>query len=205
MKSKKLKNAILIAVLSVLALVCVGYAAFSVSLSINGVATVDKSSWSIKFKSACTNSNDCFVASNTQNGVEPKTKIVTYPNLTDTTISDWVVSFSTPGDSISYTFNVVNDGTFNAKISTFELPTPVCTGFGTNAETDAKNVCDNTEYTLKDSNGNDIEVGRTLSAGQSDKMILSLTYKASIKSADLPENDVKISNLGFPIIYTQIN
>ena len=70
---------------------------------------------------------------------------------------------------------------------------------------DAKNVCDNTEYTLKDSNGNDIEVGRTLSAGQSDKMILSLTYKASIKSADLPENDVKISNLGFPIIYTQIN
>ena len=196
MKSKKLKNAILIAVLSVLALVCVGYAAFSVSLSINGVATVDKSSWSIKFKSACTNSNDCFVASNTQSGVEPKTKIVTYPNLTDTTISDWVVSFS---------FNVVNDGTFNAKISTFALPVPVCTGFGANADVDAKNVCDNIEYTLKDSDGNNIDVGRTLSPGKSDKMILSLTYKASIKSADLPDNDVKISNLGFPIIYTQTN
>lgn len=205
MKSKKLKNAVLIAVLSMLALVCVGYAAFSVTLSINGIATAEKSSWSVKFKSACTNSDDCFVASNTQNGVEPKTKIISYPNITDTTISDWVVSFTTPGDSISYTFNVVNDGTFNAKISAFSMPTPICTGFGDNADIDARNVCNNIEYTLKDSKGNDIQVGRTLNVGQSDKMILTLTFKSSIKDADLPKNDVKISNLGFPITYTQSN
>ena len=205
MNDKGFKVGVLVALIAMVVVVGVGFAAFTTTLNINGTAKVEASSWNIHFAN-CTGGN-CLKTSNTQaiSGIKSTTVVNTEPTLTDTTINNWDVTFKTPGDSVTYAFNVVNDGSFNAKISTFELPTPVCTGFGTNADVDAKNVCDNTEYTLKDSNGNDIEVGRTLSAGQSDKMILSLTYKASIKSADLPENDVKISNLGFPIIYTQIN
>lgn len=143
------------------------YAGFTKQLDIQGKATVKKSSWAIKF-------------TNLQSAVKTGTATeVTAPtiNTNDTKISEYDVTLTTPGDSITYNFDVKNEGTFDAKISSITIPTPTCTGTGTTATTDENNVCNNITYTL--------------------------TYSADVESELLPSDDVAISNLAIAIIYAQ--
>ena len=169
------------------------FASFTQQLDIQGKATVKKSSWSIKF-------------ANLQPVVKTGTATeVTEPtiNTNDTKISEYDVTLTTPGDSVSYSFDVVNAGTFNAKISSITIPTPSCEGNGTNAATDATNVCDNLTYTLTYADGSPIAVGDALNAGATKSLKLTLTYSSSITANLLPTDDVAISNLAIAIIYAQ--
>lgn len=171
----------------------IAFASFTQQLDIQGKATVNKSSWSIKF-------------ANLQSVVKTGTATeVTAPtiNTNDTKISEYDVTLTTPGDSVSYTFDVVNEGTFNAKISSITIPTPLCTGNGTTATTDENNVCDNLTYTLTYANGTPVAVDDTLNAGETKSLKLTLTYSASVAAAALPKDDVSISNLAISIIYAQ--
>ena len=206
MDDKRFKIGVLVALITMVVVVGLGFAAFTTTLSINGSAKVEVSSWNVHF-AMCSEgmpSAYCSRIGNSQ-ALPPTVTVASYPILTDTTISDWDVSFKTPGDTFTYNFNVVNDGSFNAKISTFELPTPVCTGTGDNAETDAANVCKHLEYTLTTNSGNtNVAVGDTLTkSGGSKDYTLRLTYKDDVTDAELPKNEVTISNLGFSIVYTQ--
>ena len=151
----------------------IAFASFTQQLDIQGKATVNKSSWSIKF-------------ANLQSVVKTGTATeVTAPtiNTNDTKISEYDVTLTTPGDSVSYTFDVVNEGTFNAKISSITIPTPLCTGNGTTATTDENNVCDNLTYTLTYANGTPVAVDDTLNAGETKSLKLTLTYSASVAAA----------------------
>lgn len=171
----------------------IAFASFTQQLDIQGKATVNKSSWSIKF-------------ANLQSVVKTGTATeVTAPtiNTNDTKISEYDVTLTTPGDSVSYTFDVVNEGTFNAKISSITIPTPLCTGNGATATTDENNVCDNLTYTLTYANGTPVAVDDTLNAGETKSLKLTLTYSASVAAAALPKDDVSISNLAISIIYAQ--
>ena len=171
----------------------IAFASFTQQLDIQGKATVNKSSWSIKF-------------ANLQSVVKTGTATeVTAPtiNTNDTKISEYDVTLTTPGDSVSYTFDVVNEGTFNAKISSITIPTPLCTGNGATATTDENNVCDNLTYTLTYANGTPVAVDDTLNAGETKSLKLTLTYSASVAAAALPKDDVAISNLAISIIYAQ--
>ena len=169
------------------------YAGFTQQLDIQGKAAVNKSSWLIRF-------------TNLQPVVKTGTateKTAPSINTNDTKISEYDVTLTTPGDSVSYTFDVVNDGTFNAEISSITIPTPSCTGNGTTATTDANNVCGNLTYTLKNADGTPVAVGDTLSAGETKSLTLTLSYSASVAAAALPKDDVAISNLAISIIYAQ--
>ena len=171
----------------------IAFASFTQQLDIQGKATVNKSSWSIKF-------------ANLQSVVKTGTATeVTAPtiNTNDTRISEYDVTLTTPGDSVSYTFDVVNEGTFNAKISSITIPTPLCTGNGATATTDENNVCDNLTYTLTYANGTPVAVDDTLNAGETKSLKLTLSYSASVAAAALPKDDVSISNLAISIIYAQ--
>ena len=208
MNDKGFKVGVLVALIAMIVVVGVGFAAFTTTLNINGTAKVEASSWNIHFAN-CTGGN-CLKTSNTQaiSGIKSTTVVNTEPTLTDTTINNWDVTFKTPGDSVTYAFNVVNDGSFNAKISTFELPTPTCTGTGDNADADATNVCKHLEYKLEVLElGNmipsNVAVGNTLNKAETKPFMLTLTYKDDITDAELPKGDVTISNLGFSIVYTQ--
>lgn len=203
MKDKSFKIHIMIAVAIIILIVGVGYAFFSTTLIISGRVTTKKSSWSVKFS----NLSDARLY-NTQYGNEVGAIEVVKPKINgnDTVISDFYAIFTNPGDSISYEFDVVNSGTFNAKISTFKLPTPKCTGTGENAVIDAKNVCNHLSYTLKYVDGVDVKVGDVLLSQKNNtkRMVLTLTYKDDITNSEIPTNDVEITNLGFPIIYSSI-
>ncbi len=207
MKDKGFKMGILVAVIAMVVVVGIGYAAFTATLNINGTAKVEASSWNVHFAN-CTDGN-CITTLNIQNakGI-PSTAVVNVePVLTDTTISDWDVTLKTPGDAVKYTFNVVNDGSFDAKLSSsFALPTPTCTGTGENAETDAANVCKNLVYNISSTGGitSSFDLPNLVIAkGESRAFTISLLYKATATDAELPKGDVTISNLGFTMVYTQ--
>ncbi len=169
------------------------YAGFTQQLDIQGKATVKKSSWAIKF-------------TNLQPVVKTGTATeVTAPtiNTNDTKISEYDVTLTTPGDSVTYDFDVTNEGTFDAKISSITIPTPSCKGSGDNATADETNVCDNLTYTLTYADGTQLAVDDTLTSGETKSLKLTLTYLSSINAEQLPTEDVSISNLAISVIYAQ--
>lgn len=182
-----------ILVLALVAVIGITYAAFSQTLNINGTASVSVSSWKIKFAN---------LSEVQKTGTATEITAPTI-NTNDTTIGDFAVKLDTPGDSISYTFDVKNEGTFNAEVSSITIPTPTCTGMGEQAAVDAENVCKNLSYTLTYADGTAIQTGDKLNASESKSMKLTLTYKGDINTNELPNNDVAISDLATSIIYGQ--
>ena len=190
----------------------IGYSALSTTLKINGVANVDGMSFKIEFQNLSE-------ASLTGNAVK-----ITDPVISEdkTELKSYNVNFLDPGDSISYTFQIANNGTINAKLSEILKDTISCEGYGNGeqATIDANNVCANLEYTLKYANeekhyndnnlnvsmSNDIEVNDVLNAGDVKDMILTLKYKSPVDGATIeePEDDVSISGLGISLTYSQV-
>lgn len=173
--------------------ITIGYASFSQILSIDGDATVEKSSWKINFDN---------LSSAILTGTAEE---VSHPSVSSdgTEISSYNVNFTTPGDSVTYTFDVVNSGTFDAVLSSISIPVPVCTGSGENAPNDASNVCNHLVYSLTYSDDSVIKENDTLSKDTSKSLKLTLTYKDDITASELPNNDVSISNLGISMYYSQ--
>jgi hypothetical protein len=178
--------------LAVVALMGIAYASFTQQLTINGTGTVTGSKWSIYFT----------------NVSEAKTTgtvgTVTAPKGTGTTaLTDFVATLSKPGSSVTYTFDVVNAGNYDAKIGSVTIPTPTCTGTGDNADTDATNVCNYVTYTLTYADGTKINTNDTLNAGETKSLKLTLSYSDFTDETKLPSNDVTISNLQCAINYVQ--
>lgn len=173
--------------------ITIGYASFSQILTINGEATVEKSTWKIGFE----NLSSAILVGTAEE--------VTHPSISSggTDIGSYNVNFTTPGDSVSYTFDIVNSGTFDAKLSSITIPVPVCTGSGDNAAADAANVCNHLVYTLTYSDGTVINENDTLNKQTSRSLKLTLIYKDDITASELPNNDVSISNLSISMYYSQ--
>lgn len=203
-KDRKAKVLAIVAVcISVISLT-VGFASLSQTLNIGGTAKVEKASWDIHFAnlSAVDKGGTATVAN--------------APTLESTSISDFQATLKSPGDYVSYTFDVVNDGTIDAEITTLPVPNPTCIGTATDdtvAQADAKKVCDNIIYTLTYADANNTALAlkdslpkKSSEEGNTDntkKLKLTIKYNANTLSTDLPTNDVNISDLDLSIIYTQ--
>ena len=100
----------------------IAYAGFTQTLNITGSGKVVSSKWDIHFEN---------LSNASLNG---SARVVTAPTITSaTTIGTYSVQLLGPGDSVSYTFDVVNDGNFNARLTTLTKNTPSCTtGFNCN-------------------------------------------------------------------------
>ena len=192
MNSNGFKMIGVVGVFAVVLLLGVVWANYTQDLEIDGTGTVKSSTWNVGFTDLS----------------EPTLKgtaaVITEPSLTATKIGDYAVQLMTPGDSVSYTIEIKNSGSYAAKVSSVTVPTPTCTGSGDTAETDANNVCKYLTYTLTYEDGNEIKIGDTLAAENGTaKMLLKLTYSADVLASELPKNDVTISNLTIPMIYIQ--
>ena len=184
--------------LALVAVISITYATFTRELKINGTGTVKKQTWDVHFKA------DSINMTKTGTAVQVTAPTITTANgIASTAIGDYSVQFSTPGDSISYTFIVENTGTFNAKLVSATVPTPSVTGSGTNATTDAANVKNHLHYTLTYSDGTEVKANDTLNVDATRTFKLTLSFDNSIDAADLPQGDVTISGLGFSINYGQ--
>ncbi len=187
---KRLVFGILALLVSIVA-VSISYAAFTQNLNINGTANVQATNWSVHF-------------ANLTNGVRSGTAVErTAPTIKSgqTSIGDYSVDFYTPGDSITYTFDVVNDGDYDAKISVLTKGTPTCTGSDATSNT---NVCNNLEYTLTYTTGGAaVAQNDALRKNETKNMTLILRYKTTIGQNELPTATVNVSNLGVTLQYAQ--
>ena len=189
-KDRKLVFGVLALLVGII-VISISYAAFTQNLNINGTGNVQATSWSVHF-------------ANLTNGVRNGTAVErTAPTIKSgrTDIGDYAVDFYTPGDSITYKFDVVNDGDYDAKIAVVTKGTPNCSGTDTTSNT---NVCNNLEYTLKyTSNNQDVAVNDTLKKNETKNMTLVLRYKSTIGQNELPTAEVTVSNLGITLQYAQ--
>lgn len=196
---REMKILVVAALIISIVAIGIGFAAFSETLTINGNASVQTSSWKVKFSE---------LGTATLTGTASE---VTKPTLSDTTIETYNATFKTPGDSVSYKIKVSNTGSYNAKITTATISVPSCTGKAdaATAETDATKVCDKLTYTLvydtddTQSAGQAVAVGDTLKAGETRPMVLTLKYAEFTDATLLPAADVSISNLGVTLVYSQ--
>ena len=176
-------------VLSLVIVLALVYAGFTGELNINGMSVQRSSTWDIYFEN---------LSSITTTG---SAKVLSQPSLDGpTTIEDYSVSTTSPGDSISFTFKVVNDGNYNASISSLSIGTPTCTGTDSTSNT---NVCGKLSYTLTYENGASVQANDILYAKDYQIMKVTLTYAEFNDPSLLPTADVSISGLGITINYEQ--
>ena len=175
----------------------IGFAVLGSDLEISGIADVKTSSWDIHFKN---------LSSVTKVGMAEE---ITHPTIKEnngvasTLIGDYSVSLKAPKDYIYYTFDIVNEGDYDAKIGFINIPTPKCSGSGSNATNDAANVCNNLTYTLTYTDTlQSLSLNDTLKKGETKNVKLKLTY-GDVTALELPKGDVTISNLQVSINYVQ--
>lgn len=158
----------------------IAFAALSSTLNINGTAYLDAAKWGIKFEnlSEPTKVGDATVIGN---AVINK----------DVSIDGIDINVKTPGDSVTYTVDLVNDGTIDAKIEKIEKTALTAS--------QQKYL----SFTVKYKNGNEVAEGDTLSAGERKELEIKLNYNRDIVAADLPTS-VQNLNLSYKLNFVQL-
>lgn len=187
-KNRSLKVIVVIALCVAVGTLTVAYATLSKTLNITGTAQVSGNTWDIHLANA-----SCSKTGSATAGT---------PSITGaTTISLTGMMLSVPGDTVTCTFDVVNSGSVNAKLSTVTNLTPTIEGTGATATSDVSIVSSNYTYTLTYNDGTAIATNDTLNANTTKKMKMHATYKSN--ASGVPTNDVTISNLGATLTYIQ--
>src|SRR5574344_1708583 len=148
----------------------IGYSALNATLNINTKTTLKGSSWSIN------------VGNISEPSIVGSAAEVNAPTNVSSTIT-FDVSLKKPGDSITYIFDVVNDGTLDAKLSS----TPTFTGVTEAAE---KAIT----YKLTYADGTEIAANDTLVAGSSNakKMKMVVTYDSDATTVQSEDTTLSI-------------
>ena len=171
--------------------ISIGFAAMSTDLTINGSAEVVPASWDIKFKD---------LSSPTITG---DAEVTTAPTITsDTHIGNYAVKLTKPGDSVTYTFKVANDGTIDAVLTDFIKATPTFTGTGATASADATIVQNNFVYTITYSDDTAI-TKNTDELDASDYKTVKLVVGYKDDASALTTKTVTISGLDVTFTYGQ--
>ena len=201
-KTRQIKIISLCALLVAVLGLTVAFASLSQTLTINGSAAVNAASWDIHFEKT--------------SGKETEVKgaaTFTEPTLSGTTIENFSATLTKPGDSVTYYFNIVNKGTVDAVVSSynFSYGYTKCASFreGNDGWDDCKvwdldnngiiNSTDKVKYMrLFDYNiyyvdsGNKLARKDTLNAGETKHMKLVIKY--NYDATELPENNITLTS-----------
>ena len=193
MKDNKKTLYILVAFALILSIVgiSIGFAAMSQNLTISGSAEVVPATWKIKF------------ANLSSPTVAGDAEVTTPPTIQgDTHIGNFAVKLTAPGDSVTYTFDVVNDGTIDAKVTDLVKATPTFTASGTaNASNDTTVVQNNLVYDLTYSDGTTIADDDELDAH--DSVTLKLVVGYNTNATTLPKDKVSVTGMDITLTYGQ--
>ena len=183
-RNKNIVFGMLALVVSVIA-IGLAYAGFTGTLNINGTGNVMSAKWDIYF-------------ANLSNAVTTGTANVVTPATISpkTKIGDYYVELASPGDSVTYTFDVVNDGDFDAVLTTLTKSTPTCTPEAT--------LCNYLHYTLKyTSNNQNVVEDDTLLRHTTKNMTLKLELDSNMPASALSNTELSVSGLGITLLYSQ--
>ena len=191
--NNKVQN-ILLGVLAVgLIGITVAYATLSQQLKINGTAKVASAKWDVHFANMSTGAKTGYA------------EIATTGKLTasGTTVSGSFGTLKAPGDSITYTFDVTNAGSINAKITGINPTTPgkTCAPATTGGSSSAATtVCNGITYTIQYTvGGKNLAVGDTLTACETKQ----ITMKVAKTDNTLASEDVTVTATPMTITYSQ--
>ena len=199
-RGKKI-GATLIAILIIsIVTLTVAYAALSETLSIQGSAQVNSSTWDIKLEN-----------STSQTNATTGTATYTTPVVNGTTIS-YSVGLTKPSDTVTLYFDVLNSGDVTGEITSIISSTPTCTS-ATGNTADADLVCNNLEVSLIYSDGSSVQVGDVINTegyrclngttSSNTQAVIKLVVKLKDSMTSLPTSQVNITNLKHDIIYSQ--
>ena len=198
---EKTKNVLMALLIVGIVSMTIAYAALTQRLNINSNAKVlsKSTTWNVHFTNLSAPSTTGYAQVKSGEGL--------VLDSSSTTLSGLTATLSAPGDSVSYTFDIINEGTINAKINTngvhlASVANATCSGTAATETADCALVKNNLTYTLTYTNpSGTITAGDTLAAGATRHCILTITYNSS--ATDVPANDVTISGLDSYIDYIQ--
>ena len=180
----KHKNALIGALLAVVFVMAVGYAAFAQQLTINGSASI-ASDWNVKI-------TKIEATGHTGTGADAgsdQTKV-----SGDGLSADFVANLQSPGDSVTYTVTVANQGSIDAELSTAtwtpETPTQV-------SATPEEALLHPIYYA---DTASDL-IGDELSASGTQTFTVTVTYNSNVASQ--PDEGVKTANGTLNLSYVQ--
>lgn len=161
----------------------VGFAAYSSVLNINGTATVSGNKWSVHFVPASFQLAD-------------GSKTETSKTISDTSV-EYTVDLEKPGDSYAFSIDVINDGTFGAKLNKITMT----------ALTDAQKkyltyevIYDGITY---QASADSLDIALPFATGANKKNVtVRVAYAAPTDPADLPETTQTV-NLAVALDYSQ--
>ena len=182
-----------IVIIMIAIIISLVYAVFTGQLNITGSAVNRQSKWDIHFENV---SN--ITTTGTAKVLNNHEPVINSNNRTE--IQDYEVSLTSPKDSISFTFDVVNDGNYNAKITTIDIETPECSSTDTISAT---NMCNNLTYTLTYDSGATVQTNDIIYVKDKISLKVTLTFNEISDPTLLPKAGVSISNLGIEIDFEQ--
>ena len=198
-KTRQIKIISLCALLVAVLGLTVAFAALSQTLTINGSAAVNAASWDIHFEKT--------------SGKETEVKgtaTFTEPTLSGTTIENFSATLTKPGDSVIYYFDIVNNGTVDAVVTSYDFPLAIkecasnnnaysyCMNFDFNSDGDIDALDKSVYLTLFNDRlayadtDKSVRQGDTLNAGETKHMKLVIEYNDT--ATELPENNLTLTS-----------
>ena len=161
----------------ILATFSIGYAYLTTNLDIDGTSHITGSTWDVHFA----------------NIVEDQASVTatTPATITNDTTIDFSVDLKNPGDVYTFTADIVNAGTLNAKIDSITLSPELTTA-----------QQEYLTYEVKYSNGFAIEPNQLLEQGTTKNIKVSFQYKNLQDFSLYPEDDQNLT-ISISITYVQ--
>ena len=179
-KQRRIKMLSLSAVIIAVLGLTVAFAALSTTLNIKGSAYLDAAKWGIKFQ----NLSEPSIVGEASDAKTAKIE-------KDVSINDIKVTLSKPGDGVTYTVDLVNDGDINAKIENIEK---------TNlTEEQQKYITFTVKYKENDT---ELKIGDILSKKEVKPLVIKIEYRKDLESSDLPKSAQGI-NLSYKLDFVQ--
>ena len=189
-RTRKIKILILSTLCVCILLMSVGFALMATTLNILGTARMNPADWYIYFDNL------------SEVKLKGGAQVNSNPTITNgTTLGNYDVDVTRPGDSITYTFDIVNDGDDDAYLSSLvKNNNPTCSG---GSDSDNEYVCNNLTYTLKYTDTNtEVALNDKLDEHTKRNVTLKLEYNRSVTTPIT--SIVSISGLNITLVYTQV-
>ena len=191
-RNERTRNIILIVLAVCLIGITVAYATLSQNLNISGVAKVGKTSWNIHFTKVLTPKAE---------GYAEGGKATLNSDSTVLTVSEGILKV--PGDTITYVFDVINEGDLDAEVETVLTTIDSCKA--SDDTTDVTMYCDKIKYDLVYQDTKEaVKKNDQLLKGESKTLNLIITYDKNKELTSLPNTEIVLDNITSTINYTMI-
>lgn len=200
-RSKNLKVFGILCLMVSIVAVSFAYASFTHSLKIRSAspgltpAQLVDEKWNVEFG----NLSKPKTVGNARELVAPSFKSAT-------SVANFEVIFTSPGDSISYTFDIENKGTLDAAISSIQNYKPTCVGTTSDCESAKKYI----KYNITYDDGSEIKVGDILYSKNNEylgftnrRVRVTISYSKDIPKSEIPVKTVTLKNIETVISFEQ--